>query len=453
MTVAAVTTTATRAPGPRGRDMVRAVPSIRRDAPGFLLACARRWGPVVAFPVPTPTFLVSDPAAVRRVLQDNHRGYDKSTVQYRSLAAVTGNGLLASDGEPWRAQRRLVAPAFHHRTLAGVGARTAEAASRRADAWSALPDGSVVDVDAAMMQTTLDVVGHALFSTDLGAAVDTDRLLRAVLDGLDVVVARSQSPLPDRLAWRRTVRLERSRAVIDAAVATIVASRRDGGTPAEPDLLDLLLGAEEGGDRMDDRALRDEIVTLVIAGHETVAAALTWAWHLLGTDPVALSALSTEVDHVLGSRPPRFEDLAALPYTRAVLDEALRLYPPAWVITRRCLDGDILSGVEIPAGALVITSPWVVHRDPTAWPDPSRFDPTRFLPQHREQQVRSAYLPFGAGPRLCVGREFALAEATLVLATLASRFRLAPVPGHRVRPHAQVTVRPHGGLPMRLHRR
>ncbi|HEU4677065.1 MAG TPA: cytochrome P450 [Motilibacteraceae bacterium] len=450
------------APGPTPRDMLRAVPRIRRDAPGFLADCAARHGDVVQFPLPTSVALsVNDPAAARRVLQDNHRGYDKGTVQYRTLSVVTGNGLLTSDGELWRRQRRLVQPAFHSRTLAAVGERTAEAAARQLDRWAAVPDGEVVDVDAAMMHTTLDVVGHALFSTDLGASSDT--LVASVLAALDAVVARARSPLPLPLTWPTpgNARMRRAITTLDRAVLAMVDARRESYRRSEQsrgDLLDLLLAArdEGAGEGMDDRQLRDEIITLVIAGHETVASALSWAFHLLAGADEARERLRAEAVGVLGEgarrRSPSVADLPRLPWARAVLEETLRLYPPAWVVSRRSLADDELAGVRVPAGALVLVSPWVLQRDGRSWPDPLRFDPARFLPGAPEPP-RGAYLPFGAGPRLCVGREFALVEGTLLLASFAAAAELTRPPGAApVEPDALVTVRPRGGLPLVLHR-
>lgn len=450
------------APGPTPRDMLRAVPRIRRDAPGFLADCAAWHGDVVQFPLPTSVALsVNDPTAARRVLQDNHRGYDKGTVQYRTLSVVTGNGLLTSDGELWRRQRRLVQPAFHSQTLAAVGERTAEAAARQMDRWTAVPDGEVVDVDAAMMHTTLDVVGHALFSTDLGASSDT--LVASVLAALDAVVARARSLLPLPLTWPTpgNARMRRAISTLDRAVLAMVEARRQSYQRSEQsrgDLLDLLLAArdEGAGEGMDDRQLRDEIITLVIAGHETVASALSWAFHLLAGADGVRERLRAEAVGVLGAgdrrRAPTVADLPHLPWARAVLEETLRLYPPAWVVSRRALADDELAGVRVPAGALVLVSPWVLQRDERSWSDPLRFDPSRFLPGSPEPP-RGAYLPFGAGPRLCVGREFALVEGTLLLASFAAAAELTRPPGAAaVEPDALVTVRPRGGLPLVLRR-
>jgi cytochrome P450 len=431
--------------------MLRAFGRIRRDPPGFLADCRDRWGDVVRFPVPgRPVYLVSDPGAVLRVLRDNHPGYDKSTVQYEALAAVTGRGLLTSDGTLWRRQRRLAQPAFHPSTMPDVAARSAEAAGRLLSTWDRLPAGARVDVDAAMTRLTLDVVGAALFGTDLaaGADVDPDALVGAVLVALDAVVAGARTPLrlPGWLPTRRRRRLRRGLATLDETVFAAVRRRRAGPAPVEPDLLDLLLRAG-----MAERQLRDEVVTLVVAGHETVASALTWSWHLLGGDDAARTRLRAEAAAVLGAGPasrlPTYDDLPRLPWTRAVVEEALRLYPPAWVVTRRAVAPDVLAGHRINAGTLVIVSPWVLHRHPDLWADPTRFDPARFLPERRFELPRGGYLPFGAGPRLCIGREFALVEGPLLLAAVAARYDVRPVPGAGRRVDAAVTLRPRGGLP------
>ncbi|RJK97148.1 cytochrome P450 [Vallicoccus soli] len=452
------------APGPEGLDMLRAVPRTRADAPGFLLEVQRRWGDVVQFPVPRPTtFLVSHPDGVRRVLQDGHKAYDKATVQYRTLSAVSGRGLLTSDGELWRRQRRLAQPAFHDRTLVAVAERTGAAARRQLERWAGVRDGAVVDVDAAMMHTTLDVVGGTFFGADLtgaggagGGAGTAQGLVDAVLAALEVVVARARTPLPARVPLPGDRRLARALATIDGTLAGVVAARRARGprpAGADPDLLDLLLAATDGDGPMDDRQLRDELVTALVAGHETVASALTWTWHLLSRDPAAARWLHEELDAVLGpDEVPGHEHVPALVRTRAVLDEALRLFPPAWVVTRRALQDDVVGGYAVPAGSLVIVSPWVVHRHPGAWADPERFDPARFLPERRGTVVRGAYLPFGAGPRLCIGRGAALVEGTLLLAALARRVGLEAVRA-RVGVDALVTLRPRDGLPLRLRRR
>ncbi len=436
--------------------MLRHARSMRSDPLGFLVGCAAEYGPVVQFPIPRqPVFFVNEPEAVLRVLQGNHPAYGKRTVQYRSLSLVTGDGLLVSDGEAWRRARRIVQPAFHVRTLDALGGHVADAVARLTASWDAQPDGALVDVDAAMMGATLEIVGQALFSTDLGP--EAADLVHAVERALAVVIRRARSPLPVP-GWLPTpgnVRLGGAVRTLDRSVAAMVARHRTDADPSRADLLSLLLGAGAGcaDAGLTDRQVRDEVVTLIVAGHETVASALTWAWWLVAGDPAVGDRLAAEADTVLDGRPPAASDYAGLPYARQVLDEALRLYPPAWVLSRRALADDVLAGAVVPAGALVIASPYALHRNPAHWDRPDRFDPDRFAPAVRADTVRSGYLPFGAGPRLCVGRDFALLEGTLVLAGLAARYGFERVAGRDVVVDPGVTLRPKSGLPVRLRRR
>ncbi len=429
--------------------MLRRARRMRADPLGFLVDCAAELGDMVEFPIPGQrVFFVNDPDAVSRILQGNHRAYGKDTLQYRSLRVVTGQGLLVSEGEEWLAGRRMVQPAFHHRTLEALGAQVAAAADRLLAAWAGRPDGSLVDVDEAMMHATLEVVGQALFSTDLGASAA--ELVGAVLVALDRVAKRARSPLPLPLAWPSpgNLRLRAAVATLDARVEEMVRVRRALGTAAGDDLLGLLLasaGTAGAAGAEGERAVRDQVVTLIVAGHETVASALTWAWWLVSGDPAVAGRLATEAREVLGGRSVTLADYPHLPYARAVLDEALRLYPPAWVVTRRVLADDVLAGTAVPAGSLVIVSPYALHRNPRVWTDPGVFDPDRFLGAGG-RVPRLGYLPFGAGPRMCVGREFALVEGTLLMAAVAGRFSLGRLPGQRVRADPLVTVRPRGGL-------
>lgn len=431
-------------PGPQGADMLRALPQIRHSTLDFLAHCQRQWGPVVAFPIPgAPVLLVTDPGATLRVLQTNHTAWGKDTVQYRTLGLVTGEGLLVSDGDTWRARRRMIQPAFTADALARLDDDVARAGRRLLASWQPRPAGGIVDIDDAMMTTTLEVVGRTLLGADL--AGEARELSTAVLDALHVVVAKAASPMTWP-GWRVSLTLRRPLQVLDRAVAALVAHRRANPRPADqPDLLDVLLASVEGGG-LDERGLRDEVVTAIVAGHETVASALTWAWWLLAENPAARRALLAEARALTAW--PTSADLPRLPYARAVLDEALRLYPPAWVLTRRARRADVLAGYDVPAGALVILSPYLVHRDPQVWPQPLRFDPERFA----HGAPREGYLPFGAGPRLCIGRGMALTEGTLLLAGLAREVELLPSgePPPRVDP--LVTLRPHDGLRLRMRR-
>jgi cytochrome P450 len=436
------------ADGPLPLELVRAVPAIRRDPLAYLERVVAEHGDLAAFPMPrTPVLLVDDPAAVRHVLQDNHRGYDKRTIQYTALAAVTGAGLLTSDGEAWRTRRRIVQPAFHRGALDRVVQESVAAARRLAGAWSEAGSGPV-DVDRGIQAAMLEVLGHTLFATDL--APHGERVVHAVEQALRAVVARAQSPLPSRLPTPSRRRLRRSVAVLDEVSAQLIAGRRAAGFgPQDADLLGLLLRSVDGGTGLTQAQLRDELVTLLIAGHETVAACLTWTLHLLARHPRVQDRVHAELDRVLGGRAPGWADLPRLEYLRACVDEALRLYPPAWVLTRRAIAADELAGIEVPVGTLVIISPWLLHRRRDSWPDPLRFEPERFLGEPPAAVRSGAYLPFGAGPRLCIGREFALVEAASVLATLLADRRVAPPPGRAgPRVDALVTLRPHGGLPM-----
>ncbi len=437
------------APGPLGPQMLRRFGVIRDDPLRYLEEAWRTYGDIVQFPIPRPpSYLVNDPAAVWQVLTTTGRAFGKSTIQYRSLALVTGDGLLAADTPAWREQRPLVQPAFHRETLERIVVHVGAAGERVARAWStpsSAADGAV-DIDGAMMRAGLEVVGHALFGTDLTA--DADRLTRATLAALDVVVARARVPVtpPAWVPSPGNLRLQAAVRELDGAVLSMVAARRRA--PAAPDgpadMLDLLLSArDDRGRGLTLRQVRDQVVTFVVAGHETVATALTWAWALLAADPARRRRLQEESDAVLAGRAPTFADLGRLPYARAVLDEAMRLYPPAWLLTRKALVEQELAGIAVPAGALVIMSPWLLHHHPSRWARADAFEPERFL----GDVDRTAFLPFGAGLRQCIGRDFAYVEGVLLLAMLAGRVDVAfPSGGAVPRAVPLVTMRPAGGL-------
>lgn len=438
------------APGPDGPRMLGHFGAIRRDPMRYLEATWRRYGDIVQFPIPRPpSYLISDPAAVRRVLVQNARNYGKSTIQYRSLSLVTGEGLLVADTEPWRRQRPLVQPAFHHDTLEAIVGHVEVALQRMYRTWEALPDGAVIDMDEAMMQGALEVVGHALFGTDLSA--DAERLSHATLSALDVVIARARVPVtpPGWVPTPANRKLARSVRALDGAVLRMVRERHARQQPQRTDMLDLLLASrDESGAGLGPDEIRNQIVTFIVAGHETVASALSWAWALVARDDDVQERLQQESDEVLGGRAPTFADYARLPYARAVLDEALRLYPPAWLITRASLEADELGGHQIPAGSLVIMSPWIVHRHPARWTEPESFRPERFLDGSVD---RTSFIPFGAGPRLCIGREFAYLEGVLMLAAITGHYSVRHPRGCDL-PRAEplVTIRPRGGLPLSI---
>jgi cytochrome P450 len=429
--------------------MLRDFSLIRNDPLSYLMRAWDAHGDIVQFPIPRPpSYLVNDPASVRRVLVDNARGYGKGTIQYRALSLVTGEGLLTSDGPAWRRQRRMIQPAFHHQALHGLVNQVDQSARALLDRWTALVPGTVIDVDADVMEAALDVVGRALFTSDLTG--DAQQLTRATLQGLDVVIARARVPIspPSWIPTPANLRLRRANAQLDEAVRAMVQARRAAGV-GESDMLDLLMAMrDEDGGGLSEAEIRDQMVTFIVAGHETVASALTWALGLLAYHPDAQRRLQQEADGIAGRDVLGLDDLADLPFARAVLDETLRMYPPAWLVTRKALQADELDGCRIPAGALVILSPWLLHRHPSIWAEPDAFRPERFLDGSFDRQ---SFIPFGAGPRLCIGRDFSYVEGVVMLARIASRIHVDPIEGGHL-PDADplVTVRPAGGMHLRL---
>jgi cytochrome P450 len=445
-------------PGPKlGLDRVL----FNRGGPGeqlrILPAAARDYGPVVGFRFRNRIALVllHDPAQIRHVLRTNSRNYLKAE-QYEPLKLVVGEGLIVSDGDFWRHQRRLEQPAFHRRRIAGLASLMVAETARTLSRWSdpSWGQGEPFDVVQEMTDLTLRIISKTL----LGPAADRHlkRISNAqsLLDGyLDRRMATFVSlpywvPTPANLRYRRA--LANLHGVIDGAID----ERKLGGQRGD-DLLSMLLEArdERTGQGMDRRQLRDEAMTLLFAGHETTATALSWTWWLLGTNAVAESRLHDELDGVLAGRMPEFEDLPNLPYTRMVLQEAMRLYPPAWAISRRAIEDDEVGGYLIPAGTTVLVSPYVTHRNPRYWEHSEIFDPERFLPQRSAGRPEFAYLPFGGGPRKCIGDHYAMTEGVLILATIAQRYRLLPVPEHPVEPQPLLTLKPKRGIFVSLEER
>lgn len=449
------------APGPSGPQMLGHFLRIRANPLQYLMDMRRDYGTVVQFPIPRPpTYLIADAQAARHVLMASPRRYSKQTIQYSALSLVTGEGLLTSDGDVWRRQRRLVQPAFSGQATMRIGPHVTTALQRLEQRWQRLPaTGEIIDLDEVMMASTLEIVGAALFGTDLTAAAD--QLAQATLRALEVVVARARVPItpPRWLPTPANRRLRAAVAELDEVVVTMIQQRKAGSTESAhaetPDMLDLLLAGDAQGDQLSLRELRDQVVTFIVAGHETVASALAWTLWCVSGDEAVQDALHAEAVSVLGDGDADVSMLHDLPYACAVYDEAMRLYPPAWLISRRSLEDDVLAGREIPAGSLVITSPYLVHRDPIVWDEPDVFKPERFLGlDTRSATVATSYWPFGGGPRLCIGRDFAYAEGVLLLAGLARQVRLSRDPKQPA-PQAvpQVTIRTGGGVPLRVTRR
>ena len=440
------------APGPSGPQMLKAFSAIRGNPLSYLAGVWREHGDVVQFPIPRPpSYFVNDPDAVRRVLVEQARTYGKSTIQYRALSLVTGEGLLTSDADVWRRQRRMVQPAFHQETLAQLTDYVERSSSSVLADWERAGTGAMVDIDVAMMHATLEVVGHALFGSDLSQ--DASELADATLDALDVVIARARVPItpPGWIPTRANWRLAAANNVFDSAVRRMIAERAHAQFRTH-DMLDMLMEVrDENGQGLSGEEIRNQMVTFIVAGHETVASALTWAWALLADHPQEQESLHEELSQIVRDAPLTIDDYPRLVRTRAVFDEALRLYPPAWLITRKALASGELAGRKVPAGSLVIMSPWLLHRHPSLWRDPEEFCPSRFID---EEVDRSSFLPFGAGPRMCIGRDFAYVEGVLMLARLASRFQVSYPAGAGVPAmDPLVTIRPAGGLKLRITRR
>jgi cytochrome P450 len=438
-------------PGPRGGAPVASILAFRRDVLGLVEAMQRRYGDVARWRLGTiPFYLVSHPELVRDILVTRHRLFIKSRALQRARVLL-GEGLLTSEGDFHLRQRRMAQPAFHRERIAALAGEIAAISARTADGWTA---GATVDVGREMNRMTLAIAGRTLF----GASVEdeADEIGSALTDALGLVQRLSNplAPLLDRLPVPGTLRFHRARRRLDATILRIVDERRRSGVD-RPDLLGLLLAArdEEGdGGGMSDAQLRDETLTLFLAGHETTANALSWTWHLLGANPAAEARFHAEIDAVLGGRTPGAADVAALPYTRGVFAEAMRLFPPAYLIGREPKEDFELGGFRIRRGSVVLVSPWLTHRDGRFWDAPLEFRPDRWTPEAEAALPRFAYFPFGGGPRKCIGEGFAWMEGILALAALGQRWRLRPVPGATPRPDPLITLRV-DGLRMRLERR
>jgi cytochrome P450 len=434
------------APGPRGHPVLGSLPAVRRDPLKVFLESFRDYGDVVRFRFgPMIGHLVSSPAGANHILAENNKNYGKQTRGYESLRYVLGNGLLTSEGDFWKRQRRIAQPAFHRQRIGGFAQAMVRAASEAAARFES-QRGQVIDVADEMMRLTLRIVGETLLGHDpSGNASEVSSALSFLLAMVNqrtsrvIFFGRPILPTPENF------RIRRSLATLDAIVHRIIAERRE--RPGD-DLLSMLMEAtdESTGEKMDDRQLRDEAMTILLAGHETTANALTWTWLLLSRYPAALRELRQELSNVLGGRPPILEDLPRLRFTKMVIEESMRLYPPAWIIARSVAETDEIGGYQIPAGSIVFVSPYVVHRHPKFWQDPEGFDPRRF----ENEKPRGAYFPFGGGPRMCIGNGFATMEAELVLATIAQRVRFELQPGHPVVLDPSITLRPRHGMKMRV---
>jgi cytochrome P450 len=441
-----------RPPGPKGHFLFGNLTAISRDWLGFYSQCAKGYGDIVyARFVHVPILLLVHPREIEYVLVTNSSNFTKSA-DYRALARVLGNGLLTSEGKLWQRQRILIQPAFRRENILSYAPVMTSAASRMLDSWSY---GETRNVHEDLMRLTLEIVGLCLYGAEVAGA--TERVGKAMQVVTDRFVTDAGQALlfpfdlPDFLATDRARAVSDLNEVIDGIIL-----RRRNPDYARRDLLDMLLQARDAeGKPMSDAQLRDEVMTLFLAGHETTALALSWTCFLLAKNPHIEANLVEELRTVLGDRPPAPEDLSRLRYTEMVLKEAMRLYPAVWGIGRRALADCEIGGYRVRGGTNIFIFQWLTQRDARFFPDPEAFDPERW----REDPVRSgkvprfAYFPFGAGPRVCVGASFAMMEAMLLLAMIMQRFHLDLVPGHPVEPLASVTLRPKHGIRVVVRRR
>jgi cytochrome P450 len=428
----------------KGLPIVGVLPQFRRNPPQFLQSLLRDHGDLVHFRLgPQDIYLVSNPEWIKDILVTNQTNFTKSRFLERAKVLL-GEGLLTSEGEFHRRQRRLVQPAFHRDRLVGYASAMVECAARTREEWT---DGAQLDLSREMMRLTLAVVAKTLFSADVTADADNiGAALTQVMILFDMVLMPFSEWI-EKLPLPQIRRFEKARDFLDKTIYGIIADRR-ASKEDKGDLLSMLLLAqdEDGGAGMSDKQIRDEALTLFLAGHETTANALMWSWYLLSQNPAAAAKFYDEVDRVLGDRLPTFDDLPRLKYTEGVFAESMRLYPPAWVIGRRSKTEYTIGPYTLPSRSILMMSPYVVHRDPRWFPDPERFDPDRWL--QPDDRPKFSYVPFGGGTRVCIGERFAWTEGVLLLATVAQKWRFKLVPGHPVATAALITLRAKHGMKM-----
>ena len=441
-------------PGPNGLPVVGVAPKVLKDAMGFFLRAFQQYGDVVYFPVGAKKFyMLSHPDHVQYILQENNRNYHKAST-YNKLKPLLGNGLVTSDGAYWLRQRRLIQPAFHRKRLAALASVMTDCATNLLDRWQSAADkDQPLDVADEFMRVTLDVVSQTMFSMSAAGSADEIRrnlpiILERTNEGFWEVVDMAWLPTPRNRQYQKAL------SKLDAVIYGIIKQRHQSNENFD-DLLTMLLESAdaETGERMTDVQLRDEIITIYLAGHETIANALSWGWYLLAQHPEVVSKLRAEADAVLQGRVPTADDVVNLKYARMVIDEVLRVYPSSWGIARTPLEVDKISGYCIPPGVVVVLSPYITHRHPAFWDEPEKFDPERFAPEHSAKRHPFAYFPFGGGPRLCIGNNFALMEATLILAMIVQRYELLLVADQVIEPQPVVTLRPRYGIQMLVRRR
>jgi cytochrome P450 len=437
-------------PGPKGHWLLGNLPEFGADALGFLRELTG-YGDLASYRFgPFRSYHISHPDYFHQVLVTDARKFYKTRRVKQVLRETTGNGILTSDGEFWKRQRKLVQPAFHANRIGAYADTIVQLTDQMLADWQ---PGQKLDVSSAMSGLTVKIISKILFDAEPG--VSLDQIQAAIGPALEVIDERFNQLMvaPSWLPTPNNRRLKKSVALLDSIIQRFIDDRRALGED-KGDLLSMLLAAQdEDGSVMTDQQVRDEAMTLFGAGHETTAVTLMWVWYLLSQHPDVEARLHQEVDRVLGDRPATLADLKHLPYTEMIVKEALRLYPPAWITTREVIEPVEIGGYTLAKGSIVTLCFYWLHRDPRFFDQPDVFDPERFSPANEASIPKYAYLPFGAGPRVCIGNALAMMEARLILATIAQRFRLVLPPGEQVVAERLFTLRPKGGLRMALRER
>jgi cytochrome P450 len=442
---------ATKAQGPKNPPIVGHLAAFRSNPLKFLIKIAREHGDLIYFKVARQhMFCVNHPDYVREILVTQQNNFVKSRGLQRAKVLL-GEGLLTSEGQYHLRQRRLVQPAFHRERLAGYADAMSECAVRARERWQA---GSTMDMAVEMAQLTLAVVAKTLFSADVESeASEIGKAMTSTIEMFRLLVMPFSEYLV-KLPLPSVRRFDKAKALLNSTIYGLIRERRANGQDTG-DLLSMLLFAQDeetngdkSGGRMSDKQVRDEALTLFLAGHETTANALTWTWYLLSQHPEIEGRLHREVDAVLGGRAPELADVPQLRYAEMILAEALRLYPPAWAVGRMVKNSFELGGVEIPAKSICLLSPYLMHHDGRWFPEPEKFDPERWTPEAREARPKFTYYPFGGGTRVCIGERFAWMEGVILMAAIAQKWRFRLEPGQRVEPLPLITLRVKNGLRM-----
>ena len=439
-------------PGPRRGLPFSSLIAYRRGPLPYFQNLAKRYGDISFFTIgPQEAFFLNHPELIKDVLVTNHQNFMKGLVLQRAKRLL-GEGLLTSEGEFHRRQRRLSQPAFHRQRVASYSQVMVDFATRTSDRWC---DNATLDISVEMMRLTLGIVGKTLFDTDVESESGEVREAMTVIMELFDTLTLPFFELLAKLPLPQLRRFDAARMKLDRIIFSLVEERRRSGTDRGDLLSMLLLAQDEEGDggQMSDQQLRDELMTIFLAGHETTANALTWTWYLLSNHPQVEAKFHQELDALLGGRKPEFADVAQLRYTEMVLAESMRLYPPAWAIGRLSTVDCELGGYFVPKKSLVLFSQYVMHRDERYFANPLMFDPDRWSPEARETRPQFCYFPFGGGPRRCIGEGFAWMEGILLLATLGQKWELRLVPHHHVALKPVVTLRPKHGMKMVVKRR